>query len=88
MIEASVKMSIVPFLSTITLAPVGILYLVPMSKPASFGVIVCFVVIFTAAMVLLGFRTAGTILGGCAYQAVIIGFLAQIAAGNDNYCCQ
>ncbi|KAI1326861.1 hypothetical protein F5Y16DRAFT_219423 [Xylariaceae sp. FL0255] len=72
-----IKGLLVLLISATFLPPVAILYLIPLTKPLSFGVVIVFGVLFTA--VLLAFDTSLTYLfaGVAAYLAILVTLLSN-----------
>jgi hypothetical protein len=75
---------VVIFSLAVILTPVGTLYLAPLSKAASFGVVVGFVVMFTISMIfVMGNATDSTLIALSAYMAVLVTFLGQLAMNGN-----
>lgn len=76
-----VKTAIIFTSASSVLVPIGILYLVPMSNPTSFGVVVIAVLAFSACIALLNeISLFVSLIGICTYIAVLVTFLAQFSA--------
>ena len=79
-LEIFFKILLVSFSVLLLLTPVGILYLVDMTKSQSAGVVVCFVFVFSVAISLVpGTKYDKILVGLSAYMAVLVTFLAQVS---------
>jgi len=78
------KTMIVSFGGWMILTPMGLLYLVSLSKAASFGIVVGFTVIFILAMeFVVEAKAEAMLLGLCAYTAVLGTLMKQL--GDNTY---
>ncbi|KAI1075824.1 hypothetical protein F5B20DRAFT_366223 [Whalleya microplaca] len=64
------------------LSPIAILFLVDLSREASFGVIVAFLFAFVAVMISLNTNTYTVLVGLSAYMAVLVTFLSNLEQGR------
>lgn len=76
-----VKLVIIFTTAGVILLPIGILFLSPMTHPTSFGVVVIATFAFSFAIALQNdISLLSSLLGMCAYVAVLVTFLAQFSA--------
>lgn len=81
-LKGFLSLSTVLFTCIITLGPLGVLFLVPMEKGTAFGVMVGFVLMFSAINTFfMGIPTAHSLLSQCGFLAVLVACLAQLGDG-------
>lgn len=81
--EICFKFVLVTYCGLLILVPAGILYLAPMSKEASLGVVIGSVIIFTLSMTFAtGLQSGNTYAAACAYAAVLVTVMAQLGTCN------
>jgi hypothetical protein len=77
----ALQVLVVFFGALMLLSPTGLMYLLELSKSASYGLVVGFVVVFSIAFVVADATFEHVLVGTCAYVAVLISILVQTQGG-------
>ncbi|KAK8041364.1 hypothetical protein PG994_014371 [Apiospora phragmitis] len=77
MLEWLSRFLLAPTVAAFLLVPVAILFFAKLSKAAAFGVVLTFVALFVLAISCFERSTVKIIIGVCAFEAVLVAFLAK-----------